>query len=169
MTSRGLFVRLWNRIRHFQLSRGQETRETTLADAELIACTQPPKPFATALLDQDEEMMEQLLDLLFASHAKVDDIADLTPWHECEAAWDVKLRYERGQVAPAMQGIAPSWADAMRPSEEWLLQWRHSCGEFERWMQRRTEACDASALSFFRNMMVSRCHRMRQALTLGDT
>ncbi len=112
--------------------------------------------------------MEQLLDLLFACHAKVDDIQDLTPWHECEVAWNVKLRYERGMVTPALQRIAPTWEDAISLSEEWLVQWRHSCGEFERWMQRHTDPCGASALAFFRGMMISRCPKLRQALTLDS-
>lgn len=137
-----------------------------MPDAELIACTQPPAPFVNALMDQDEQGMEQLLDLLFACHAKVDDIEELTPWHECETAWDVKQRYERGQIAPALQGIAPTWDAAMRLSEEWLGQWRHNCGEFDRWMQRRSEPGDVSALAFFRNMMIARCPQLRRALML---
>ena len=136
-----------------------------MTDAELVSCSQPPAPFATALMDQDEAGMGQLLDLLFACHAKVDDMEDLSPWHECEVAWNVRMRYERGQVSPALQAIAPAWEDAMRLSEEWLGQWRHSCGEFERWMQRQTESGGESALSFFRVMMIARCPKLRPALT----
>ena len=139
-----------------------------MPDAELIACTQPPAPFATALMDQDEPGMEQLLDLLFACHAKVDDTEDLAPWHECEVAWKVRSLYERGQVVPALLGIAPTWEDAMRLSEEWLGQWRHNCGEFERWMQRRAGADVVSALSFFRVMMIARCPKLRRSIVLGS-
>lgn len=166
MTPSGLFARLWKSLRHFQPSPGQGAGEAVMPDAELIACTQPPEPFATALMDQDEQGMAQLLDLLFACHAKVDDIEDLAPWHECEVAWNVKSLYERGQVGPALQTIAPTWEDAMRLSEAWLVQWRHSCGEFDRWTLRRTEVGGTSALSFFRGMMIARCPKLRQALKL---
>lgn len=139
-----------------------------MPDAELIACTQPPAAFATALANRDEAGLEQLLDLMFACHAKVDESEDLAPWHEFEIAWDVKQIYERGQLTPALQGIAPTWEDAMRMSEEWLGQWRHSCGEFERWMRRRTEAEGVSALSFFRVMMIARCPKLRRSIVLGS-
>jgi len=168
MAPSGPLIRLWNRLWHGRSPYGQETRQAWMPDAELIACTQPPPPFATALLAQDEQGMAQLLDLLFACHAKVDDMEDLSPWHECEVAWDVKQHYDRDQVAPLVQEIAPTWQDAMALSEAWLSQWRHSCGEFERWVQRRTEAGDASALSFFRAMMISRCPKIRQGLTLDS-
>ncbi len=137
-----------------------------MTDDELITCTKPPPPFARALLEKDEAGMDQLLDLLFACHAKVDDTEDLSPWYEYEVAWDVRQLYERGLVAPALQRIAPTWEDAMRVSEEWLHEWRHNCGEFERWQWRRDAFGEPSALAFFRGMMICRCPRLLKALAV---
>lgn len=138
-----------------------------MTDDELIACTNPPQPLARALMEKDEEGMGQLLALLFACHAKVDETEDESPWHECEVAWDVKQWYERGQATPALLRASPNWEEAMRVSEAWLGQWRHTCGEFERWKGRRHEIGDPSALAFFRGMMIYRCPKLRKALVMG--
>ncbi len=168
MSATGPLTRLWHHLRRWEYPYAQVTNPVVMPDNELIACTQPPPPFITALQDQDEQGMGQLLDLLFACHAKVDDTEDLSPWHECEAAWDVKRRYDQGQVVASVMDVAPTWDEAMRVSEAWLPQWRHTCGEFERWLQYRSAPGGDSALSFFRAMMITRCQKLRPALILGN-
>lgn len=138
-----------------------------MTDAQLIARTQPPTALATAMENQDETGMEQLLGLLFACHAKVDEIEDLGPWQECEAAWDVRMLYEKDQVAPVLLQAAATWEEATQLSEAWLEEWRHDCGEFERWKWRRTELGGPSALAFFRAMMIARCPEARKSIVVG--
>jgi hypothetical protein len=128
-----------------------------MTDTELVAATLPPPQLADAFLRQAEADVEVLLDLFFACHQLVDDPEQEDGyWYDCSHAWPIRSLYIECKAPQALPSVAPTWADAIKVSEQWLKLWRHDCGDFDYWAYRRDELDDPPAISYFRSLMVDR-------------
>ncbi len=130
-----------------------------MTNQELINKTTPPTPLAKALLDGDEEGMEQLLDLLFSCHRLVcgmDEDEDQSNWDNSYHSWSIQQCYKNDQLTNALRNVAANWDDAKLITEQWFKDFPHHCGDQDYWAYRRDEMKDPTAIGYFRGLLEER-------------
>lgn len=130
-------------------------------DQVLVDLVQPPATLAKAFLAEDGVALALLLDLLFSAH----EIRHIVPgrsdnflevWHHGTDTIQFRNIYEKRDVPPCLQELAPDWAAYVTLAEKWFHDFPHECVEYDYWFWGHDEPREMRSLDYFREMLRAR-------------